>query len=197
MIACLQLGNAVDIGVLGLAGLDGVDRRQLDVGGGVEIGLAGAKADDVAAGRFERACFIRDRDGRGRLHTVERSGQERHHHLLANVVNTCSNPRLYLLGSRHPKARHAASQEAWPEWRQTLGNVKRRAARFGATFIKFCGEMTYIWQGLRSGQWLTPARARGYSLILLGVCAIAVAGWLALSDGLIDRNGSPPAPALF
>ena len=86
----LQLGNAADIGIFGLAGLDGVDRRQLDVGGRVEIGLAGAEADDVAARRFQRACFIRDRDGRGRLHTVERSGQKRHHHLLANVVNTAS-----------------------------------------------------------------------------------------------------------
>lgn len=51
--------------------------------------------------------------------------------------------------------------------------------------------MTHIRQGLRSGDWLTPARMRGYSLILLGICAIAVAGWIALSDGLIDRNGKP------
>jgi hypothetical protein len=55
--------------------------------------------------------------------------------------------------------------------------------------------MTHIWQGiwqaLRSGQWLTAARARGYSLILLGLCAIALAGWIAMSDGLIDRNGKP------
>jgi hypothetical protein len=59
--------------------------------------------------------------------------------------------------------------------------------------------MTHIWQaawrrirhGVRSGAWLTPARARGYSLILLGVCAIAISGWIALSDGLIDRNGKP------
>jgi hypothetical protein len=51
--------------------------------------------------------------------------------------------------------------------------------------------MTHIWQGLRSGRWLTPARARGYSVILLGLCAIAVVGWIALSDGLIDRNGKP------
>jgi Glycosyltransferase family 87 len=51
--------------------------------------------------------------------------------------------------------------------------------------------MTHIWQGLRSGRWLTSARARGYSLILLGVCAVAMAGWVALSDGLIDRNGKP------
>ena len=51
--------------------------------------------------------------------------------------------------------------------------------------------MTHIWQGLRSGQWLTPARMRGYSLILLGICVIAMVGWIALSDGLIDRNGKP------
>ncbi len=48
-----------------------------------------------------------------------------------------------------------------------------------------------IWQGLRSGAWLTSARARGYSLILLAVGAVAMAGWIALSDGLIDRNGKP------
>src|ERR1700692_1967875 len=51
--------------------------------------------------------------------------------------------------------------------------------------------MTHIWHVLRSGQWLTAARARGYSLILLGICAIAVAGWIAMADGLIDRNGKP------
>ena len=49
----------------------------------------------------------------------------------------------------------------------------------------------FIWKDLRSGGWLTAARARGYSLILLGLCIIAVAGWIALSDGLIDRNGKP------
>jgi hypothetical protein len=57
--------------------------------------------------------------------------------------------------------------------------------------MKFRGEMTHIWQGLRSGEWLTASRARGYSLILLGICAIAIAGWIALSDGLVDRNGKP------
>src|SRR3979409_2506455 len=40
-----------------------------------------------AARLFQRACFIRDRDGRGWLYTVERSGQKRHRHLLAGVVN--------------------------------------------------------------------------------------------------------------
>lgn len=51
--------------------------------------------------------------------------------------------------------------------------------------------MAHIWQGLRSGDWLTTARMRGYSLILLGICIIVAAGWLALSDSLIDRNGKP------
>jgi hypothetical protein len=49
----------------------------------------------------------------------------------------------------------------------------------------------FFGQGLRSGQWLTAARARGYSLILLAICAVAMAGWIALSDGLVDRNGKP------
>jgi alpha-1,2-mannosyltransferase len=51
--------------------------------------------------------------------------------------------------------------------------------------------MTHIWQGLRSGRWLTAARIRGYSLVLLGFCVIAAAGWIAWSDGLVDRNGKP------
>jgi len=48
-----------------------------------------------------------------------------------------------------------------------------------------------FWQGLHSGQWLTAARVRGYSLILLVICTLAFAGWVAVSDGLIDRNGKP------
>ncbi len=56
--------------------------------------------------------------------------------------------------------------------------------------------MAYFWQWLpaqklRSGEWLTASRARGYSLILLGACAMAAIGWIALSDGAIDRNGKP------
>src|SRR5579864_2866355 len=51
--------------------------------------------------------------------------------------------------------------------------------------------MTHIRQALRSGEWLTRQRVRGYSLILLGLYAIAIVGWVALSDGLIDRNGKP------
>jgi hypothetical protein len=55
--------------------------------------------------------------------------------------------------------------------------------------------MAHFWQApadqLRSGEWLTASRRRGYSLILLAACVIAVAGWIALSDGMIDRNGKP------
>ena len=46
-------------------------------------------------------------------------------------------------------------------------------------------------QQLRCGRWLTADRARTYSLILLGLYAIAVIGWILLSDGWIDRNGKP------
>jgi Glycosyltransferase family 87 len=56
---------------------------------------------------------------------------------------------------------------------------------------KFRAEMTHIWQSVRSGDWLTAARARGYSLILLAIAVVAMAGWIAISDGLIDRNGKP------
>lgn len=48
-----------------------------------------------------------------------------------------------------------------------------------------------FWSAFRTGGWLTAARARGYSLILLVICALAFAGWVAVSDGLIDRNGKP------
>jgi len=51
--------------------------------------------------------------------------------------------------------------------------------------------MAHFWQGLRSGEWLTHARARSYSLVLLGLCALAIVTWIALSDGLVDRNGKP------
>ena len=46
-------------------------------------------------------------------------------------------------------------------------------------------------KALRSGDWLTPARMKGYSLVLLGLTVIAIVGWIALSDGLVDRNGKP------
>jgi len=48
-----------------------------------------------------------------------------------------------------------------------------------------------FWSGFRTGDWLTVARLRSYSLIVLVVCTLAFAGWIAVSDGLIDRNGKP------
>ena len=51
--------------------------------------------------------------------------------------------------------------------------------------------MAHIWQGLKSGDWLTAARARAYAVILLVICALAIAGWIAASPGLIDPNGKP------
>jgi alpha-1,2-mannosyltransferase len=52
--------------------------------------------------------------------------------------------------------------------------------------------MAHFWQGLRTGDWRTSACARGYSLILLVIGTIAFSGWIAISDGLIDRNGKEP-----
>jgi hypothetical protein len=51
--------------------------------------------------------------------------------------------------------------------------------------------MVGFWQELRSGRWLTTDRARAYSLILLGLYAIAILGWIGLSDRWVDRNGKP------
>jgi hypothetical protein len=55
--------------------------------------------------------------------------------------------------------------------------------------------MTHIWQGfgqgLRSGRWLTAQRLSAYSLILLALGVVIVIAWVALSDGMVDRNGKP------
>ena len=78
---------------------------------------------------------------------------------------------------------------------QALGNVKGR--RYGSRnipkFPRRNGSFLARLSGapFRSGDWLTAARARGYSLILLVICTLAFAGWIAVSDGLIDRNGKP------
>ncbi len=112
-------------------------------------------------GRFQRACFIRDRDGRGRLHTVERSGQKRTSSspCRRRESRQMPDPRLFMMGSRHPKARHAASQEACCHARPTLGNVKAGPRRVSAIFIKFGGEMTYFRQAL-PWQLLAPTAVR-------------------------------------
>lgn len=51
--------------------------------------------------------------------------------------------------------------------------------------------MPQAWQSFRSGSWLTHARARGYSLILLAIAALGIVTWIALSNGLVDRNDKP------
>lgn len=44
---------------------------------------------------------------------------------------------------------------------------------------------------IRSGAWLTAARMRAYGAIMLVVALAGICGWIALSDGAIDRNGKP------
>jgi alpha-1,2-mannosyltransferase len=44
---------------------------------------------------------------------------------------------------------------------------------------------------VRTGDWITPARIRAYSVILLGLAVAILAAWIVASDGLIDRNGKP------
>ena len=51
--------------------------------------------------------------------------------------------------------------------------------------------MAHIWQALRSGEWLTASRVRAYCLILLALAGLAIVGWIALSQDLVDRNGKP------
>ncbi len=51
--------------------------------------------------------------------------------------------------------------------------------------------MSSPWSSIRSGAWLTPARLRTYPLILLALSLATAVIWVALADGLIDRNGKP------
>lgn len=51
--------------------------------------------------------------------------------------------------------------------------------------------MRPLWHRLKSGDWLTPERIRAYSLIVLVIGIAAVAVWIGLSKGGIDRNGKP------
>jgi hypothetical protein len=44
---------------------------------------------------------------------------------------------------------------------------------------------------MKSGEWLTAARIRGYSLILAGLTAVAVAALVATSNGMVDFQGRP------
>lgn len=51
--------------------------------------------------------------------------------------------------------------------------------------------MAAIWRDIRSGNWLTLGRLRAYAFMLLAGYAVAVALWIGLSHGLIDRKGKP------
>src|SRR5262245_19147780 len=48
-----------------------------------------------------------------------------------------------------------------------------------------------MWRQVKSGAWLTRERLRVYPLILLAVFIAATVIWIALADGLLDRNGQP------
>jgi hypothetical protein len=48
-----------------------------------------------------------------------------------------------------------------------------------------------MWRQIRSGAWLTRERLRVYPMILLAVFVAASVIWIALADGLVDRNGQP------
>ena len=48
-----------------------------------------------------------------------------------------------------------------------------------------------MWQQIRIGGWLTRQRICAYSVILLAVAVLASAIWIALADGLVDRNDKP------
>jgi len=51
--------------------------------------------------------------------------------------------------------------------------------------------MAAIWQNISTGAWLTLSRMRGYSAVLLAAYLIASILWIALANGLVDRNNKP------
>lgn len=51
--------------------------------------------------------------------------------------------------------------------------------------------MHLLWHRLKSGDWLTPARIRAYSLMVLAIGLAAAVVWIGLSEGGVDRNGKP------
>jgi alpha-1,2-mannosyltransferase len=48
-----------------------------------------------------------------------------------------------------------------------------------------------MWQQIRIGGWLTRQRIYAYSVILLAIVVLASVIWIALADGLVDRNDKP------
>src|SRR4029077_3617245 len=78
----LQLGDAVDRRVFGFAALNGGDGSLLDVVRGVEVWLAGAKANDVEAGGLHLARLDRNGHSRRGFYPLKRVGDETHAVLL-------------------------------------------------------------------------------------------------------------------
>ena len=74
----LQRRCPVHGGVFGIARVDGADRRLLDRVRGVEIRLARAEADDVAAGGLQLTRLVCHRNRRRRLDPGQGLGKERH-----------------------------------------------------------------------------------------------------------------------
>ena len=74
----LELGDAIDVGVACLALAHGPDGRFHDIRRRIEIRLALAQGDDVAAGRFQLTRFRRHGNGRGRLDAAETVGKKAH-----------------------------------------------------------------------------------------------------------------------
>jgi hypothetical protein len=72
---------------------------------------------------------------------------------------------------------------------QTLGNVQARPLDSRNIHKILRRNDSYLARA--ANQPVADVRARGYSLILLGLCALAMTGWIAVSDRLIDRNGEP------
>ena len=81
------------------------------------------------------------------------------------------------MGTPHPKALRAASQEAWPDRGQTLGNaVQARYDRsnIGAIFAKFRGELTHMitggarWHGMRRPPLRTSTRVKRLNVRMSG-----------------------------
>ena len=73
-----QGGNAEHRRIFGLAALDRLDRRLLDVVGGVEVRLADRQRNDVPPLGFKVARLLRHRHGGGGLHAREDVGEECH-----------------------------------------------------------------------------------------------------------------------
>src|SRR5262249_33274081 len=72
----------------------------------VEIGLAGAKADDVLAGRLQLARLLRDGDGGRRLDAVETLGKERH--VSRSPMETAADSRMKRRRRATPHATNSA-----------------------------------------------------------------------------------------